>query len=182
MRSASLHRTVAGVIEIRRARDEDAATIWALRLRGLREHPTSFAATADEDAKMPIEDVRRRIENVMGAFDGDSPVGMIGVYREERTKRMHHAHIWGFYVAPEARGGGIGARLIDAALDLARSLGGIERVSLQVGTESVAARRLYERAGFVAFGVEEHGICVDGRFIDETLMVKRLDAGVPSRA
>jgi RimJ/RimL family protein N-acetyltransferase len=163
------------MIEIRRVRPEDAEAVWAMRLRGLRESPASFAATAEEDEKMSIDDVRRRLGGgnggVIGAFESGAPVGMIGVYREERAKRMHHAHIWGFYVVPESRGSGIGARLVAAAVDLARSLDGVERVSLQVGTESAAARRVYERAGFTTYGVEHHGIRVDGRFIDEALMV-----------
>jgi ribosomal protein S18 acetylase RimI-like enzyme len=50
-------------------------------------------------------------------------------------------------VAPECRGRGIGARVLEALVDVAREVG-YRAISLSVETDN-PARRLYERAGFV---------------------------------
>ena len=51
------------------------------------------------------------------------------------------------YVEPDARGLGIGARLVDEALAFARAAG-YARVSLLTTGNLVSARRIYEAAGF----------------------------------
>ena len=110
---------------------------------------------------------------MLGAFD-PGLVGMIGLIREKHQKLRHRARIWGTFVVPERRGQGIAGALLDEAIERARALPGIERVDLGVATTNERASKLYESRGFREFGVEPDALRVDGRSIDEALMVLRL--------
>ena len=55
-------------------------------------------------------------------------------------------------VLPEARRQGVGRRLVEHLLEAARASGG-RRVLLEVARSNVAARQLYEGAGFRVFNV-----------------------------
>ena len=73
---------------------------------------------------------------VYGAVDATSPALSIGVL-------------------PEHRGKGLGTRLLNGALQLARQ-SGFSRVGLSVSLQNAAAISLYEAAGFEAIATE-HG-------------------------
>jgi ribosomal protein S18 acetylase RimI-like enzyme len=57
------------------------------------------------------------------------------------------AYLEELYVVPAQRGAGIGRALLDAALDTAREAGAV-RIELGTGETDIAARHLYESAGF----------------------------------
>jgi GNAT superfamily N-acetyltransferase len=77
------------------------------------------------------------------AEDGDRMVGSIAlVDAEDGVGQLR----W-FLVVPEARGTGLGRRLLDAALAYARERG-LSRIFLWSFADLTAALRLYERAGF----------------------------------
>ena len=76
------------------------------------------------------------------------------------------------YVRPGARTGGIGRRLIEAILDVARQH--VELIQLTVVHDNVRARRLYASLGFVDYGLETNALKQDGRYYDEVLMAKDL--------
>ncbi|MCC2655506.1 MAG: family N-acetyltransferase [Panacagrimonas sp.] len=58
------------------------------------------------------------------------------------------ARIYSVVVSPDARGLGLGHRLVDAAEREARALGR-DRVTLEVRADNAAARALYARRGYV---------------------------------
>jgi RimJ/RimL family protein N-acetyltransferase len=148
----------------------------ALRLRALREEPTAFASAPDDELRLPVETVESRLQETasqvtLGAFDGDTLVGLSGLLRERRSKLVHKAWIVGFYVAPEARRRGLGRLLLERTLARARAMPGLRQVNLGVNAGNVAARHLYESMGFVAFGLERGFMLVDGVLHDELNMV-----------
>ena len=78
-------------------------------------------------------------------YEDGKPVAGGGVKRDEdgvaEIKRM--------YVAPDARGRGLGRRLLEALEEEARSLG-YARIRLDTGARQPEARAMYERAGYHA--------------------------------
>ena len=156
----------------------DAAAFQALRLRGLRESPAAFGSTYEEEAGVPLNEIAARLapgaggeDVVFGVFaDGDVLVGVAGLRREGHRKARHRARVWGMYVAPEARGRGLGRALLEAVIAHARTLTGVERLTLSVVPDNQAARSLYLRLGFVSFGVEPQAYRLDGEYWDSEHM------------
>ena len=64
---------------------------------------------------------------------------------------LDEAEILTLAVRPSSRRGGLGRRLVDAAVVRAAALGA-ERMFLEVAEDNVAARALYARAGFIEAG------------------------------
>lgn len=166
---------------VRRLTPDDLEAFQALRLRGLRESPSAFGSTYEEEVDRPLEMVAARLKEsddsaVVGAFGGDGALlGMGGVHREGKRKARHRAGIWGMYVVPEARGQGVGRALLQALVEHARGMGGVERLELGVESGNTAARTLYHASGFTTYGVQPDAYRADGQSWDAELMTMALE-------
>lgn len=85
-----------------------------------------------------------------------------------------HVGRFGIWLLPEARGQGLGARLLAAALDKAR-LKGFTRIELTVRVDNLNAKALYVRFGFVVEGLQRRSTCVKGEYSDAWAMALLLD-------
>lgn len=173
---------MSGGSKIRQLRPEDAAALVALRREALESHPLAFGASTDDDRALSLEFVRTSLADpeqaVFGCFEGEKLIGMVGVIRATRVKIRHKAHLWGMYVSPRAREKGAGRALLEAAIEQARAWPGVDQLHLGVTDAAVAARRLYEAAGFRIWGQEPRALQWEGRFVDEFhLVLDVLDAG-----
>jgi RimJ/RimL family protein N-acetyltransferase len=173
-------------MEIRRLTPADATAYRALRLQGLREEPTAFAAGYDEELAFPLSKYEGWLNappdrGTLGAFDGDALVGIVTLGREERHKLAHKALIVGLYVHRDCRKRGIARALVASALDLARAADGVTQVNVLANAANAAARRLYASLGFEVFGHEPRSMRIDGVWHDEVHMRLDLDAGENAR-
>jgi ribosomal protein S18 acetylase RimI-like enzyme len=165
----------------------DAAEFQALRQRALRDNPEAFGSTYAQEQNTPLETIATRLGDggeaatsfVLGAADASNgPLcGLAGCYRETGVKQRHKAVIWGMYVAPEARGRGMGRLLLDTVIARASRWPGLEQLSLSVVPENVAARTLYVGRGFVPYAIEPRALAQDGRYFDLEYLWLRLGAG-----
>ena len=167
---------MAPVLTIRRAGVPDAEPLKALRLRALSDHPDAFLITRAEEARNDFGELLSgrwaTIDNqVLVAERGRALVGMCGFFRDARPKVRHRMTVWGMYVAPEARGHDVGQALLHDALRRMRTLGDVTHVHLAVTLHNTHARALYERLGFVTWGVEPAAMRLDGSDLDEAHMV-----------
>jgi RimJ/RimL family protein N-acetyltransferase len=85
------------------------------------------------------------------------------------AKGFTHVGRLGMGIRSEWRRQGIGRKLLDACLDLARKAG-IEKVELEVFADNLGATRLYQSFGFTEEGVRIRGRKLDGRYQDVKLM------------
>lgn len=167
---------------IREVLPDEAEAFVRLRLRGLRDHPFAFAASEGEERQRSVAVTAGRMREaraaggfVLGGFSEGGLVGTVGFFRQPWEKKRHQGAIWGVYVAPEARGSGLGRALLGEAVARARRLPGLEQIHLSVAVGGVAAHRLYAALGFVEYGREPRALKVGNAYDDEILMVLDLD-------
>ncbi len=122
-----------------------------------------------------LEQTRAFLKRVM---DGSQPQVMAVVEDEvvgfcdilpNTAKGFTHVGRLGMGVRSEWRRQGIGRRMLDACLTLARNAG-IEKVELEVFSDNVGAVRLYGSFGFSQEGLKVRGRKLDDRYQDVKLM------------
>lgn len=166
-------------MEIRFLRSDDAAEWWRLRAEALAGDPEAFSSSSEEHEKLTVDEVKKRLGGwgdsfVAGAFDDGRLIGMAGFHRETGRKTRHKGRIWGVYVTPSERGDGAGRRLLQALLERAGKVEGLEQIQLSVTETQNAAIALYRSLGFASFGREPRALKIGDREIDEEYMVLRL--------
>ena len=166
-------------IVIRPLRADDAAQWRALRLEALRTYPTAFASAYEEALE---QDLSARIPPpdspsvLFGAFAGGVLSGSAGLHVWPGMKQRHKAELWGMYVAPSLHRRGVGAMLVRAVIDHARTR--VAVVQLTVLRANSAAKALYSRFGFVSYGVEKRALRHQGVDHDDELMALDLGNGL----
>jgi ribosomal protein S18 acetylase RimI-like enzyme len=139
-------------VEIRQARPSDARAFHAfwtvivaegrfVRTEVVREPPRAFRKRFRPGSDDEIH---------LLAFEGSRLVGHVTVQRE-RHPVTHHVGSLAIAVAADARGRGIGRRLMDEAIAWSTRVG-IEKLVLSVYPHNDAAIALYRACGFVEEG------------------------------
>ena len=167
---------------VRRLLPADAVPYRALMLDAYALHPDAFTSSAAERAALPLSWWVAPLvpsppagQVVFGAFDGERLVAAAGLEFEAREKARHKAHLFGMYVAVEARQGGFGRQLVDAALEQAAARPGVRLVQLTVTEGNRAAQSLYERCGFAVFGIEPFAVSLGSTFVSKVHMWRAID-------
>jgi ribosomal protein S18 acetylase RimI-like enzyme len=160
---------------MRKLKEEDALQYRKLRLQALEQHPEAFAASYEEEADQPIsffESALKGYSSYYGMFnETDELIGMGSLIRSPLRKMKHKASIGSVFVSGEARGTGVGTKLLNYVIEQAREKG-IEQVQLVVASNNHKAKKLYQSLGFNSFGFEEKALKIDNEYIDEEHMMK----------
>jgi putative hydrolase of HD superfamily len=138
-------------MEITRLGAGDEDRYREMRLRALADAPQAFASTLDREQAFTRDVWTSRLTNDRSinllAVEDDVPLGMTSALLEDPAT----VHIVGMWVAPEARGRGVGHRLIETVAAWGRRHQARE-LALWVTETNRPARALYERNGFAPTG------------------------------
>lgn len=146
---------------VERIEEVDWAAFRDVRLRSLLESPDAFGSTYGAESSQPEHAWRdwtagRWRGGVAAVFvgrnDDDQVVGTATGAVYEGEPRL--AHVYAMWVAPDARGDGLGRALLVAVEGWGRARG-CDRVVLSVTESNTVARRFYEVCGFRETGDRE---------------------------
>lgn len=170
-----------GPVQIRPLVATDAMAYKTVRDEALRTAPDAFTSDYESSVGRDASEYVARFGSVesgqffLGAFDAAGQLlGCLGCEREQRVKQRHCAVVVGMMVAPQAQRQGIGQQLVAACVEAASRVPGLTQLVLTVTASNTHVVRLYEQAGFRAWGLLPNAIVVDGVGFDKLHMVRVL--------
>ncbi len=163
---------------IRRLEANDAEAYRAVMLEAYGAYPQAFTSSVAERARMPLSWWEKRIQSpldqVLGAFEGHTLAGIVGLAFEPREKARHKVTLFGMYVTEAYQRKGLGRQLVEAALDASRCQPGAKVIQLTVTAGNDAAFALYQRCGFVQYGLEPLAVRVGIEYFDKIHLWREL--------
>ena len=153
----------------------------SLRDESLYSTPEAFTADHASSEKRPANAYAPRFgapasgHFFLGAFNAASQLlGCVGCERELLPQQRHSARLVSMMVATAAQRRGIGQQLLAACIHRAAQVAGLEQLTLSVTASNHHVVRLYESAGFRAWGLLPRAIVVRGVVYDKLHMVRLL--------
>ncbi|MEA5359665.1 GNAT family N-acetyltransferase [Amycolatopsis sp., V23-08] len=139
------------MIHVRRLTPDDALVLREIRLRALADTPENFGSLLAVERTKSDDDWRAWLAERawFAAFDGDTAVALVCGWAGAAEWL-----VFSMWVAPQLRGHGLAARLVDA-VRVAAGESGAQAIALHVFEGNDRARRVYERLGFVPTGDSE---------------------------
>ena len=163
---------------IRQLTADDVEAYRAIRLEALTVSPESYGTSAESFSRRTVESLRTQLAQMafFGAFNAARELsGIVAYARDDGERETHRGWLLQVYTRPELRGSGASLAMIEAAVAHARTE--VIQLHLMVGTHNAPAIRLYQKAGFAIYGTDPRCLQVNGRYIDEHMMVRFLDEG-----
>jgi len=157
---------------------DDAQAYRALMLEAYGAYPQAFTSSVAERAAMPLNWWEKRLDSpldrLLGAFEGDQLAGIVGLAFEPREKARHKVTLFGMYVTQAYQQRGLGRELVEAALAEARGQKRLKLIQLTVTAGNEAALALYQRCGFIQYGLEPLAVRVGDEYFDKIHLWREL--------
>ena len=162
----------------RKLKPEDSKEYWKIRLECLERHPDNFGTGFEEEKLNPKLDFESYIRQntlgkfIYGAFDEGILIGICVFSQESRRKTRHIGNINQMYVKAEYQGKGVGIELLNTVVKQAFMIPEIEQLVLSVVASNKGANILYEKAGFIQYGLQKNYFKDESRYFDQRFMIK----------
>ncbi len=108
----------------------------------------------------------------IGVFDGKKYLGSCDI--EKQGKRQGHVGLFGIALSKECRGRGIGFKLAQKTIELAKKRLGLKQIVLSCFANNKAGLGLYKKLGFIQCGRHPHAVLYQGKYIDSIRFYKDL--------
>jgi ribosomal protein S18 acetylase RimI-like enzyme len=135
---------------IRRIGPDEWTVLRDVRLTSLADAPESFGSTYAREAD--YDEARwRELAEQGGWFIatlGEQVAGIVAGYHDPSSP-ANQRHLIAMWVAPQARGSGLAAELVEAVVEWSQAAGATE-LTLGVADGNDRARALYLKCGFVS--------------------------------
>jgi GNAT superfamily N-acetyltransferase len=133
---------------IRLIGDEDWTAFREIRLRSLLDSPDAFGSTYGEESSASEDAWRdwaagRWLSGTAAVFLAEDDGRAVGTATGTVYAAPGEAHVYAMWVAPDARGAGVGRALLDAVARWARDRG-CARLALTVTETNAPARAFYD--------------------------------------
>jgi RimJ/RimL family protein N-acetyltransferase len=137
---------------IRRLGPDEWTLLRDVRLASLADSPAAFGSTHTREAGFDEATWRDRATSNgwYVATSGDTVLGIVAGYHDAGSP-PEQRHLVAMWVAPQARGTGLAAELVEAVVEWAHADGATE-LTLGVADGNERARALYLNCGFVSTG------------------------------
>jgi phosphinothricin acetyltransferase len=160
-----------GSIDVRRAEPRDAEAVATIYNHGIAERQATF-----ETRPRRANDIHQWLEEgrpfIVATDDTGRVLGFARVSAYSTRAAYAGVGEHAVYVAPEARGRGIGVRLLDALAEAAET-DGYYKLTSRVFTTNQASLNLHRAAGFTEVGIQRRHGRLDDEWKD-TVLVERL--------
>ncbi len=153
---------------------DDLDAFIQVREDSLRIDPRSFGADSNKplDRKITAKRILEKNDEdfILGYFQEDQILGLVGFVREDGEKHRHKGNVWGVFVYPDHRRKGIANQLMLALIEKARKIDGLQKIKLSAYLTSTASIELYKKLGFKSYGTERNAAQYAGEVLDEVSM------------
>ena len=133
-----------------------------------RRYLAKLEAPSIEAMRTFVENNLKRGAPQFVAIENGSVIGWCDITPMDGPTRAHRGGV-GMGILPDARGQGLGRKLLLASLYAAAPLG-LTRIELDVYDDNPRAIRLYEGVGFLREGTKRKAMLIDGTFKNLIMM------------
>lgn len=161
-------------ISIRAARESDAAVIAAIYNQGIEDRiatlETELRTASERRQWMAARGPRHPV--IVAESEGEV-IGWGSLNAYNPRAAYQHVADFSVYVERQWRGKGVGRRLLDRLIELARRIG-YHKMMLAAFPFNESGVALYERMGFTTVGICHEMGLLDGHWVDTIVMEKLL--------